>query len=69
MLIAIFGVQLSFIVFAGVENPINMIFAVSFAACTMLVFVRVQMLDYPFEGCWRSAMPTSVVYASGSVLS
>lgn len=50
MLIVIFAVQLSFIVFAGVENPINMIFAASFAGCTVLVFVLVQMLDFPFEG-------------------
>jgi hypothetical protein len=49
-LIVLFLLQLTFLVFAGVEHPVNLIFAAAFAGCTVLVLVSISLLDFPFEG-------------------
>jgi hypothetical protein len=49
-LIVLFALQLTFLVFAGVEHPMNLIFAAAFAGCTVLVLVSIALLDFPFEG-------------------
>jgi hypothetical protein len=49
-MLALFVFQAMFLIFAGVEWPVHLLFAAAFAGCTVLVLVSIQLLDYPFEG-------------------
>lgn len=49
-LLVLFLVQVVFLSFAGVEQPIHIILATLFCACTVLVLISIRLLDYPFEG-------------------
>jgi hypothetical protein len=46
----LFVIQAMFLIFAGIEYPMNLIFAAVFSLCTVLVLVSIQLLDFPFEG-------------------
>jgi hypothetical protein len=49
-MVALFLFQAAFLIFAGVEWPVHLLFAAAFAGSTVLVLVSIQLLDFPFEG-------------------
>jgi hypothetical protein len=50
LLIAMSAILVLFVVCAGVERPMHMVFAAVFAGSVAMVLVLVRMLDLPFEG-------------------